>query len=99
MRPNPVVTATETVITADEIRYAINNAIVGTGGLHRRIVDNTETSEYIANDINTTRNHIRNVERDKIIEVLKREKDVNTKKCMYVEDLVKKIAKIMHVRL
>lgn len=38
-------------------------------------------------------------ERAQIIEILKREKNINTKKCMYVEDLVKEIAKIMEVRL
>lgn len=38
-------------------------------------------------------------ERAQIINILKREKNVNTKKCMYVEDLVKEIAKIMEVHL
>ena len=38
-------------------------------------------------------------ERAQIIKILKREKNVNTKKCMYVDDLVKEIAKIMEVRL
>lgn len=38
-------------------------------------------------------------ERAQIIEILKREKNVNTKKCMYVDDLIKEIAKIMGVRL
>ncbi len=58
-----------------------------------------EATRYMNNDINTTRDYARDVERDKIIEVLKREKNVNTKKCMYVDDLVKEIAKIMGVHL
>jgi hypothetical protein len=72
---------------------------IGIDNLHHYHNDSVDAVRYINNDINTTRDYARDVERDKIIEVLKREKNVNTKKCMYVDDLVKEIAKIMEVHL
>ena len=86
-------------LSRDGLRVSPNTNTVDVDSLYPNLIDSIDTSRYITNDINTTRTYARNVERDKIIEVLKREKNVNTKKCMYVEDLVKEIAKIMHVHL
>ena len=63
--------------------------------------DVIDSNSSRVNDVYNTQSTIYKYthEREEIINILKREKNVNTRKCMYVDDLVKEIAKIMEIHL
>ena len=82
------------MLDRDGLRVRANDNYIDVDSVYPSII-----SRYVHDSMSREECAIYTHEREEIINILKREKNVNTRKCMYVDDLVKEIAKIMEVRL